>query len=409
MVAAVLGISLGAAKAKDAQDTADKGKRSKTEAVTPRVGHLGLASRAGGKPKRRHYAERVSLDLTGDLVALFRAVVDVESVSGNEARLADLVEAALRRCSHLEVIRDNDTVIARTNLGRAERVVIAGHLDTVPVAGNLPSWIEGDRVYGRGTADMKGGIAVALACAAALERPGRDVTWVFYDHEEVAAELNSLTRVSAQHPEWLAGDFAILMEPTGARVEGGCQGTARFTVRTRGVAAHSARAWLGHNAIHDIALPLATLLAYRPREVEVDGLGYREGMNAVAIRGGIATNVIPDSCVLTVNFRFAPDRDEAAARAHCREVFAGYDVEFLDFAAGARPGLDRPIAQEFVAAVGGVPSAKFGWTDVARFAEIGVPAVNYGPGDPGKAHADDEFCPIVDLFACRDALLRWLG
>ena len=351
----------------------------------------------------------MSLDLTGDLVALFRHVVDVESVSGNESELADLVEAALRGFPHLDVSRDGDTVVARTGLGRAQRVVIAGHLDTVPVAGNLPSRIEGDLVFGRGTSDMKGGVAVALACAAQLSAPNRDVTWIFYDHEEVAAEDNSLTRIAREHPEWLAGDFAVLMEPTSAGVEGGCQGTMRFTLTTRGVAAHSARSWLGHNAIHDLADPLARLRDYRPREVGVDGLTYREGMNAVAITGGIAGNVVPDTGSLTVNFRFAPDRDEGDALAHCREVFDGYDLEVTDFAAGARPGLDLPIAQEFLAAVGGEPRPKYGWTDVARFSALGVPAVNFGPGDPGKAHADDECCPVADLYTCRDALLRWLG
>jgi succinyl-diaminopimelate desuccinylase len=351
----------------------------------------------------------MSLDLTGDLVALFRQVVDTESVSGNERALADLVEAALRRYPHLTVVRDGDTVVARTNLGRAERVVIAGHLDTVPVAGNLPSRIEGDLVYGRGTSDMKGGVTVALACAAQLGQPTRDVTWIFYDHEEVAAEDNSLTRVAREHPDWLAGDLAVLMEPTSARVEGGCQGTLRFTLTTTGVAAHSARAWLGHNAIHDAADVLARLAGYPPREVVVEGLTYREGMNAVAISGGIAGNVIPDTCTVTVNFRFAPDRDEADAKAHCQELFAGYELVYTDFALGARPGLDRPIAQEFLAAVGGPAGPKYGWTDVARFSALGVPAINFGPGDPGKAHADDECCPIADLHACRDALLRWLG
>ncbi len=351
----------------------------------------------------------MSLELAGDLVTLFRQVVDVESVSGNEGALADLVEEALRRLPHLAVVRDGDTLVARTNLDRAERVVVAGHLDTVPVAGNLPSRLEGDLVYGRGTSDMKGGVAVALACAAGLTAPNRDITWIFYDHEEVAAEDNSLTRIAREHPEWLAGDFAVLMEPTSAQVEGGCQGTLRFTLATRGTAAHSARAWLGHNAIHDAAEPLARLAAYRPRQVEVDGLLYREGLNAVAISGGIAGNVVPDACTLTVNFRFAPDRDEADAKEHCRQVFAGHDLDFIDFAPAARPGLDRPIAREFLAAVGGAARPKYGWTDVARFSALGVPAVNFGPADPGKAHADDECCPVADLYSCRDALLRWLA
>ncbi len=351
----------------------------------------------------------LALDPAGDLVRLFRDIVDIESVSGNEGPLADEVEAALRACPHLAVIRDGDTVIARTDQGRAQRVVIAGHLDTVPVADNLPSRVDGDRVYGRGTADMKGGIAVMLAVAVAATRPSRDVTWIFYDHEEVDAALNSLSRIARERPEALDGDFAVLMEPTAGRIEGGCQGTLRFRITTRGRAAHSARSWLGRNAIHDAADVLARLASYQPRQPEVDGLTYHEGLNAVAIGGGIAGNVIPDRCEIVVNFRFAPDRDEEDAKAHCRGVFDGYELEFVDFAAGARPGLDRPAAREFVAAVGGTPSAKYGWTDVARFAALGIPAVNFGPADPAQAHADDEFCRVGDLVACRDALLRWLS
>lgn len=348
-------------------------------------------------------------DPAGDLVTLFRALVDVESVSGREGPLADAVEATLRGLPHLHVDRDADAVVARTQLGRPTRVIIAGHLDTVPVADNLPSRVEGDRIYGRGTCDMKGGVAVAVAVAATTPSPRHDVTWVFYDNEEVESVRNGLGRIARHHPEWLAGDFAVLMEPTSARVEGGCQGTLRFTVTTTGVAAHSARSWLGHNAIHDAGELLGRLAAYVPRVVVVDGLTYREGLNAVAITGGIAGNVIPDRCTLTVNFRFAPDRDEADAKAHCREVFAGHTITFTDYADAARPGLDRPAAREFLTAVGGTPSAKFGWTDVARFSALGVPAVNFGPADPGKAHADDEFCPVADLYTCRDALVRWLG
>jgi succinyl-diaminopimelate desuccinylase len=351
----------------------------------------------------------MALDPSGDLVDLLRAVVDIESVSGRETHLADEVEAALRGSAHLHLTRDGDTVIARTELGRKSRVVIAGHLDTVPVAGNLPSWIEDGKVYGRGACDMKGGIAVMLAVAATLQQPRRDLTWIFYDHEEVEASLNSLTRLAATRPEVLAADFAVLMEPSGARIEGGCQGTLRFSVTTRGRAAHSARSWMGHNAIHEASDVLARLVGYQPRRPVVDGLEYREGMNAVGIAGGIAGNVIPDACTVTVNFRFAPDRDEADAKEHCRQVFGGYQLDFLDYAAGARPGLDQPVAQEFVAAVGGAPSAKFGWTDVSRFSALGVPAVNFGPGNPEKAHADDEFCAVEDLYACEAALRRWLS
>ncbi len=350
----------------------------------------------------------MSLDPRGDLIALFRAIVDIESVSGNERELADQIELALRPCAHLEVLRDGDTVIARTHLGRDERVVIAGHLDTVPVAGNLPSWVEGDLVYGRGTCDMKGGVAVMLAVAVALEAPSSDLTWIFYDHEEVESAANALTRIAATRPELLTGGFAVLMEPSNARAEGGCQGTLRFTVTTTGRAAHSARAWMGHNAIHDAADVLARLRDHVPERPEVDGLRFHEGLEAVGIAGGIAGNVIPDRCTIAINYRFAPHRSVEEAKDYCRAVLDGYELTFTDAAAGARPGLDRPAAAAFVAAVGGEPSAKFGWTDVARFSALGVPAVNFGPGNPEKAHADDEFCPVADLYTCRDALLRWL-
>ena len=355
----------------------------------------------------------VVLDLTASMPELLTQLVDCESVSGDEATIADAVEAALRPYPHLEVIRDGNVVVARTDTARSDRVVIAGHLDTVPLAGNLPSRIievDGRLVlWGRGSCDMKGGVAVQLACAAALAEPARDVTWVFYDNEEVEAELNGLGRLSRERPDLLVGSFAVLCEPTGAQVEGGCQGTMRVDLELSGTAAHSARAWMGHNAIHHAAEVLQRLVDYAPRQVEVDGLTYREGLNAVGISGGIAGNVIPDRCTIGVNYRFAPDLDAAAAEAHLREVFHGYDLQVTDVAVGARPGLDLPAAAEFCAAVGGEPRPKFGWTDVARFAELGTPAVNFGPGDPSKAHADDEFCPLDELDSCRDALIRWLS
>lgn len=354
----------------------------------------------------------MALDLSTDLLTLTRAVVDVPSVSGDEAALADLVEAALRARTHLRVDRDGDTVVARTDLGRPRRAVVAGHLDTVPIAGNVPSRVEGDVVWGRGTVDMKAGVAVLLSLAAALDEPTTDVTWVFYDHEEVAAELNGLGRVAATHPDWLAADFAVLGEPTDGGVEGGCNGTLRADVVVPGVAAHSARAWTGVNAIHKAGEVLRRLEAYRPATVTVDGLEYREGLNAVLVSGGTAGNVIPDRCVVTVNYRFAPSRSVEEAAAHVREVLAGFDVTVVDAAAGARPGLDHPAARGFVAAVlgatGRAPVAKLGWTDVARFAALGIPAVNFGPGDPLLAHTADERCPVAQIEQVHAALRAWL-
>jgi succinyl-diaminopimelate desuccinylase len=362
------------------------------------------------RPPRR---PAIELDLAADVVELTRALCDVESVSGDEGPLADAVEAALRRLPHLEVLRDGDAVVARTDLGRSERVVLAGHLDTVPIAGNLPVRLDGDAeggvLVGRGTADMKGGVAVQLRVAVSLPSPTRDVTFVFYDHEEVDADRNGLGRLSRAHPEWIVGDLAVLLEPTAAGIEGGCNGTLRAQVTTRGVAAHSARWWRGHNAVHEAGRVLSRLQAYEPREVEVEGLVYREGLSAVQIVGGVAGNIIPDECRILVNYRFAPDKDVASASEHVRKVFEGYEVEIVDGADGARPGLDRPAAAAFVAAIGAPPSAKYGWTDVARFSALGVPAVNFGPGDPSVAHADDEHVPVAQLRACEQALLRWLG
>ena len=354
----------------------------------------------------------LNLNKDADVVELTRTICDIESVSGNETELADAIETALRGFDHLEVIRDGDAIIARTNLGRAKRVVIAGHIDTVPVADNLPvKFLQFEReqvLWGRGTVDMKAGVAVQLKLAATISEPNVDVTWVFYDHEEVDAALNGLGRISRNRPELLNAQFAVLCEPSSAQVEGGCNGTMRATVTTRGVKAHSARPWMGENAVHKMGEVLVKLAAHTPDEVEVDGLVYRESLNAVMASGGIATNVIPDECQLTVNYRFAPSKSAADAEAHLREFFAGHELEVVDVAEGARPGLDLPEAAAFVAAVGSTPKPKYGWTDVARFSALGIPAVNFGPGDPNKAHADDENVPVSQIYACETALAKWL-
>ncbi len=349
-----------------------------------------------------------ALDLHSDVAAVATALVDVESVSGNEAGLAGLVEAALRPLDHLVVTRYGNTLVARTELGRADRVVLAGHLDTVPAADNLPSRRVDERIYGLGACDMKGGVAVSLRLAGMLTEPVRDVTYVWYDCEEIEAEKNGLGRLAHDHPELLAADFAVLMEPSGAHVEAGCQGTMRVEIILTGKRAHSARAWMGDNAIHAAGDVIARLADYRPREAPIDGLVYREGLNAVGITGGVAGNVIPDECRISVNYRFAPDRSEAQALAHVREVFDGYVVELRDSAPGALPGLARPAAATFVAAVGAEPRPKFGWTDVARFTELGVPAVNYGPGASELAHTKDEYVEIAELHQCEERLAAWL-
>jgi succinyl-diaminopimelate desuccinylase len=350
----------------------------------------------------------VELDLYRSGAELTAQIVDIESVSGAEAPLADVITAALSALPHLAVHRDGNAIVARTDFGRTERVVLAGHIDTVPVHGNLPSRLADGMIYGCGSCDMKSGVAVQLRLAAQLITAVRDVTYVFYDCEEVEADRNGLLRLSRTSPGLLTADFAILLEPTAAVIEGGCQGTLRADVIARGERAHSARSWLGRNAIHAAGGILDVLRAYQPRRPEVDGLAYHEGLNAVGISGGVAGNVIPDECVVSVNFRFAPDRSPEAAADHVRDVFDGFEVLITDVAGGARPGLTEPAATSFAAAVGGEPRAKLGWTDVARFAALGIPAVNYGPGDPQLAHTRAEHVPIADIDRCERTLLGWL-
>ncbi len=349
------------------------------------------------------------MDLQLDGAALTAQLVDTPSVSGEEGPLTDAIEGALLSLPHLTVHRDGNAIVARTTLARAERVILAGHVDTVPVAGNLPSRVEGSRLYGCGTTDMKSGLAVQLRLAASLTSPSRDVTYVFYDCEEVAADRNGLLRLSRHSPELLAGDFAVLMEPSSGEVEGGCQGTLRAEVTVAGQRAHTARSWMGCNAIHEAGAVLDVLRAYTPREPEVDGLRYHEGLNAVGIRGGVAGNVVPDECAVTVNYRFAPDLTGEQAAEFVRSVFSAWPVTVLDVADGARPGLGQPAAAEFVAVVGGTPRAKLGWTDVARFSALGIPAVNYGPGISEIAHTAGEYVEIGKIAECESRLRAWLN
>jgi succinyl-diaminopimelate desuccinylase len=352
-----------------------------------------------------------SLDLRADPIALTAALVDIPSESRHEQRIADEIEAALRaQAPAFEVIRNGDAVLARTNLGRPSRVLLAGHIDTVPAADNVPSRLEGGVLHGCGTSDMKSGDAVFLHLAATLVEPAHDITLVMYDCEEIESSANGLGRIERELPDWLAADVAILGEPSGGFIEAGCQGTIRIVIRAEGTRAHSARSWLGDNAIHKLGAVLDRLSAYQPRNVDIDGCTYREGLSAVRIDGGIAGNVIPDAAALTVNFRFAPDRTVDEAVDHATRVFDGLDVtiELTDAAPGALPGLTQPAAAALVKAAGGQVRAKYGWTDVARFAALGIPAVNYGPGDPNLAHRVDERVDTAQITATTEILRKYL-
>jgi succinyl-diaminopimelate desuccinylase len=355
-----------------------------------------------------------SLDLHSDPVDLTAALVDIPSVSGTEAPIADAVQTALTgQAPHLEVVRNGDAVLARTNLGRPQRIVLAGHLDTVPVNDNLPVRRSGsgadEVLHGLGTVDMKSGDAVFLHLAAALTEPRHDLTFVFYDCEEVEADRNGLGRIERELPEWLRGDLAVVGEPSNAAIEAGCQGTMRVELRCTGTRAHTARGWMGVNAVHALAEPLRRLAEYEARVVEIDGLTYREGLQAVRVAGGVAGNVVPDEAVLAVNHRFAPDRTPEQALDHLREVFDGFDLTVADSSPAALPGLSAPAAAELVQAAGGHAAAKLGWTDVARFAALGMPAVNFGPGDPTLAHTQQESVAAAEIRSVTTVLRRFLS
>ena len=349
------------------------------------------------------------------LLAATATLVDVPSVSHHEQALAAAVEARLRRCAHLRVDRIGDNVIARSALGRSRRVILAGHLDTVPANGNAGARIDGDVLWGLGSADMKGGLAVMLDLAETMPEPAVDVTYVFYVAEEVAREHNGLLQIEAAAPDALAGDAAILGEPTGAVIEAGCQGVLKLEVVLGGARAHTARPWMGDNAVHRLATVLDRVAAFDERQPVIDGCRYREALQAVRVEGGVATNVVPDRAALVLNHRFAPDRDVAAAEAAVREWLAsaldpgrGDTVTVVDSSPSAPPNLADPLFSALLNATGAPARAKLGWTDVAFFTERGVPAVNFGPGDPELAHTAGERVTAAELAQAHRSLLAVL-
>ena len=335
----------------------------------------------------------------------------VPSPSKGEAALAGLVEDALRACPWLDVARVGDNVVGRTALGHDQRLVLAGHLDTVPPVGNQAPKLDGDTVWGVGASDMKGGLAVMLDLAAAVREPAVDVTWCFYAREEIGRADSGLLELWQERPDLLAGDAAILGEPTSALVEAGCQGTMRVRITLRGVRAHTARPFTGRNAIHRLAPLLQRVADWPGREVVLDGCTYAEQLQAVAVDGGVAGNVVPDEATVTLNHRYAPDRVAAEAEAFLHDLLQGTwepetadTWELLDAGDGAPPSLDHPLLKSLVQKSGAPPRAKVGWTDVASFWEHGVPAANFGPGDPLLAHHPDERVSAAQLERARDVL-----
>lgn len=350
-----------------------------------------------------HASHPLELDLFADPVELAQRLVDIPSPSHHEQEIADAIQHALRAIPGVETQRISNTVFAHTEHGHSERVILAGHIDTVPIADNLPasrSDIDGEEhLWGCGSVDMKSGLAVYLHTFASLANDpslSKDLTIVCYEGEEVASQYNGLGFIQREQPDWLRGDVALLGEPSGAKIEAGCQGSIRMRVTAHGVRAHSARSWLGDNAAHHLAPVLSRIASFEAQEIEVDGCLYREGLNVVGMEAGVASNTIPDEAWMDVNYRFAPHRSVEEAMAMLFDALGlpeNFSYEIVDAVPGARPGLDRPAVQQLVAATGGAVQAKYGWTDVARFSSLGIPAVNFGPGDPALCHKKDERCP----------------
>lgn len=337
----------------------------------------------------------------GDLLALTHHLVSIPSVSFEEQAICAAVEKALRAVPWLSVHREGDNLVARTELGHSRRLLLAGHLDTVPSPDGASARLEGNTVWGLGSADMKGGLAVMLELARTVPDPAIDLTYVFYSREEVAGAHSGLGELFELKPELLQADAAILGEPTSGTIEAGCQGTLRLKVTLYGTRAHTARGWFGSNAIHRMGPLLVGLSCYDERRPVIEGCKYREGLHAVDVRGGIGGNVVPDRVEVVINYRFAPDRTPDQAEAHIRAFLSEWidtedEVELVEMAGGALPGLDNPLLARLVALSSGV-SAKLGWTDVARFAAAGIPATNLGPGQSLLAHSSGEHVSGDDL------------
>ncbi|HEV8623117.1 MAG TPA: succinyl-diaminopimelate desuccinylase [Acidimicrobiia bacterium] len=345
-----------------------------------------------------------------DLLGLTAALIAVPSVSLAEGPLVDAVETRVRRIAELDVERVGLNIVARTNLGRERRIVMAGHLDTVPANNNTVPRIEGDVLHGLGAADMKSGVAVLLRLAEEVAAGSRfDCTFVFYEAEEIADEHNGLRKLFADRPDLVAGDFAVLLEPTDLWLEAGCQGSIRLEATFYGRRAHTARPWQGDNAVYRAAPVLQRLADSTPAELEVDGLRFRQALSVVGVHGGVAGNVVPDRCTVAVNRRYAPSLTLEEAEAEVRALLDGADeIALTSISPAAHPNLSHPLVAEFAGLLDLPVRCKLGWTDVARFSAHGVPAVNFGPGDPEVSHTAGEHVTRASVEGCYNALAAFL-
>ncbi len=344
------------------------------------------------------------------LADLLETLVNIPSETGREAAIAEWMASRLRALGHGDLLRSGHSLVWRGPRGTPARpqVVLAGHLDTVPANGNAVARRAEGRLYGLGSSDMKAGDAVLLALLETLdpERLRFDLAAVFYEAEEGPLEANGLTRLLVEMPWLKQARLAILLEPTDLRVELGCIGSLNAEVRVIGKSAHSARPWLGVNAVERAAPWLAEITRFPVTAATVGGVEYRETLQITTLRAGRAKNVVPDELVANLNYRFPPDRTLAQAEVRLRALVpAEFEFRLADAAAPGRVCDDLAEVREFVTRFGATVAGKQGWTDVAQFTGAGVAAFNFGPGIPEQAHQVDEYCPLENL----ETAYRWLA
>jgi succinyl-diaminopimelate desuccinylase len=335
------------------------------------------------------------------------------SVTGEEKRLCDDLQERINKTPGWEIQRVSNNLVVRRESRDAtrKRLVFAGHLDTVPEPeGGLPVRVEGERIYGRGASDMKAGDAVMLALLEgfAWENSWEEPTFVFYEREEGPYAENGLEAVFAGSSWVLDADLALVLEPTAGALEVGCVGSAHIEVTFGGKPSHSARPWQGENAITAAGEFLAGLHERQVEEVVVEGLPFYEVLVPTMARGGRARNVVPDEFWIHINYRFAPGKDLEDVRRIFEGLLEGQaDYEITDYAPSGPVDLDNPLLQRLVE-TGLEVRSKQAWTDVARFAERGVAAANFGPGLPAQAHQEREYAELVLLEECYGRLERFL-
>jgi succinyl-diaminopimelate desuccinylase len=337
-------------------------------------------------------------DLAERLAARTLELVDIASESRDEERLAGHVTATLERGG--VAVRDlGDTCLLAGNAGPP--LLLAGHLDTVPAQGNLPGRIADGRVHGLGASDMKGALAVMIELVLA----GAPYRCLFFGREELPVQESALAPLLEREP--LAAELVVMMEPTACELHAGCLGNVNATWTFHGRSGHSARPWTADNAIERAAAGVLALAAHPPVPHSFDGLEFVEVASVTRIAGGIARNVVPDRVECQVNFRYAPGRSPAAAEARLAELCAGHGELRVDSNAPSGPVASGPRVDALVAAGGLVRAPKQAWTPVAEFGIGGLPAVNFGPGDPAQAHRRDESVEIAALVRAYEVLERF--